>query len=52
MLRLYHLLQEMKVNTLQCRKQLLITGEMSDDKDMVKIGKECEREVYKMYDDA
>ena len=23
-----------------------------DDKDMVKIGKECEKEVYKMYDDA
>ena len=23
-----------------------------DDKDMVKIRKECEKEVYKMYDDA
>ena len=23
-----------------------------DDKDMVKIGKECEKEIYKMYDEA
>ena len=24
----------------------------NDDKDMLKIRKECEKEVYKMYDDA
>jgi hypothetical protein len=44
--RLFLLLQEMKVNTLQCHKQLLITGENENDKDMMQIIKECEKEVY------
>ena len=47
------LLQEMKVNTLQCRKRVINNWkDYEKDKDFLKIIKETEKDVYKMYDEA
>ena len=42
----------MKVNLAMSQTVINNWHDRNDDKDMLKIRKECEKEVYKMYDDA